>query len=420
MDIAVSIISLLTEFICIYIMARRYTETSFIPRKADILFAAAVVFSGCFLPNSYSTLLWSLGQILYLIYFLSQYRGTLLNRILLYILSMISMMLAQCLSLALISLSGITQTAWYLPLLGNLLTLLVIYIVFCFSRVFQLYAILLSSTFISRFIMLNTYIAFMALLLLVKLNITNFYQKSIYLLVVAILLVAANTCIIYYEQQLLFRQRELASYQKNLPVYQTLIDQIRASQHEYSNHLQTLHTLPRFCPDYDSLCAALEKYSKEYTTPLHAYSLLKINMPLLAASLYNQYSKACENGISILFNITTTQLQSTVPEHILTDFICILTQNAIEASRRDDTIYIYLYTQNGKTHFEIRNPTQIPYPPDQISQFFQKGYTTKKDGTSHGYGLYHLLTSIHKLHGDIGADCIEYRGKYWMIFQLEI
>ena len=126
----------------------------------------------------------------------------------------------------------------------------------------------------------------------------------------------------------------------------------------------------------------------------------------------------------MLFDVSTTQLESTVSEHILTDFACILTNNAIEASKDGDTLYIRLYSENGKTHFEIRNPSKEYYPPHMIRQFFQKGYTTKQnkkeDGISHGYGLYQLLKHIRTLKGDVGGSSVEFNGSYQTIFFVEI
>ena len=65
---------------------------------------------------------------------------------------------------------------------------------------------------------------------------------------------------LYYDQQLFQKQQELLSYQKELPVYQSLVDSIRANQHEFSNRLQYIQNLPRVCKDYESLCQAIKKF----------------------------------------------------------------------------------------------------------------------------------------------------------------
>lgn len=428
MNLLIVAISSVLEFFCLYIPAKKFAQTSLRPSGNDLIACLILAIPSTLIPDAYGTLLWITGQVLYMIYFLSQYKGKLLNRFFLFLLSYGSVIICQYLVIILVAFLPVNTASWYMPILGNFLTMLVVFCFFQFTRIYKIYPIIVSSSLPLRLIILNTYLVFVSVLLLNKLDLSHAYDKSAYLFSLVILLLAANTCMIYYERRLDFQKTELLSYQKNLPIYETLIHEIRAHQHEYVNHLQTLRTLPNTCPDYESLCNALSGYASAYSTPQRAYPLLTLNMPLLAASLYNLAAKAEEQGISILFDITSSKLESTVPEHILTDFVCILTQNAIEASKSGDTIYTLVSSDNGTTHFEIRNPSDVFYTREQVNRFFQKGYTTKepsrksskKTHTPHGYGLYQLLSKVNKLNGIVGADCIKFEEKYWMIFRLEI
>ncbi len=167
------------------------------------------------------------------------------------------------------------------------------------------------------------------------------------------------------------------------------------------------------------------------------YPLLQINMPLLAASLYSMASHAQEKGITLQFDIISATLSSHAPEHELTDYITILTQNAIEACKEGDTIYALLDSKDGTVRYEIRNPVPAMISPDEIGNFFKRGYSTKQTqtgsdaasgqadsaaykqaGDKRGLGLYYLQTNVTKAGGSIGADCVDYDGTYYMIFRL--
>ena len=217
------------------------------------------------------------------------------------------------------------------------------------------------------------------------------------------------------------QQQQLIFYKKNQTIYANLIEDIRANQHEYSNRLQHLEHLPLVCKDYDSLRAALGNYTKQYKKTIQAYPLLRINMPLLAASLYSLYTQAETKGITIQFDVVSEILHSSVPEYELTDYLCILTQNAIEACKPGDIIYVFMESDDQHVHFTIRNPSRVSYSPSEISNFFKKGYTTKQDVDSnlkHGFGLYTLSHNIKKRHGILFADCIEFDEIYWIIFKM--
>lgn len=251
------------------------------------------------------------------------------------------------------------------------------------------------------------------------------------------LLAAINIWILYYDQRTRLQQQEIDSYQKNMPIYDSLIQEIRANQHEYANHLQSLANLSVMYKDYDSLSKALQSYSQEFSNPMANYPLLQINMPLLAASLYSMASHAQEKGIALQFDIVNAVLESHAPEHELTDYITILTQNAIEACKAGDTIYALLDSKEGSVQYEIRNPVPAMISPEEIGNFFKRGYSTKQsqadsDAASkqadsaaygqaddkRGLGLYYLQTNVTKSGGSVGADCVCYEDSYFIIFRL--
>ncbi|MBU5429847.1 hypothetical protein KQI22_07190 [Kineothrix sp. MSJ-39] len=284
-----------------------------------------------------------------------------------------------------------------------------------------------------RLILINSYMILLFLLLSFRLNFLTLYSSSVSALIyccTALFLVALNLWLLYYDQRNRLQQQAINSYHKNMPIYDSLIQEIRANQHEYVNRLQSLANLPVMYKDYDSLSKALQSYAQGFANPMANYPLLQINMPLLAASLYNLAGHAQEKGITMQFDIVSTTLESHVPEHELTDYITILTQNAIEACKQGDTIYALLNSKDGYVHFEIRNPVPAMISPEETGNFFKRGYSTKQiqtdpdtsksnqAGNRRGLGLYYLQTNVIKTGGSVGADCIAYDKTYYMIFRL--
>ena len=309
-----------------------------------------------------------------------------------------------------------------MPIIGNLLTIILLVCIFLLTQYRKLYQFISQAAFIYKMLLINSYLVIAAVFLYMKIHTFDFYQNVAYFITIISLIIAFNSCILYYDQKLSIERQQLASYQQNLPIYKALIDEIRASQHEFSNRIQNLEQLPYICNDYDSLCEALKKSTRNYKVPMRAYPLLQLNMPLLSATLYNLYTQANDRKITILFDITSSHIESHAPEYILSDFISILTNNAIEASETNDKIYVHISSEKGQLHFEIRNPVTQPLSTATLSQFFQKGFSTKHNKTSfeRGLGLYYLSNEIALYNGSIGVDCVKYQDCYWIIFELNI
>ena len=296
------------------------------------------------------------------------------------------------------------------------------------------------ASYLLRILTLNTYLVILFCLAFFKIYPQQIYEILSLVITLLTLLAAINIWILYYDQRTRLQQQEIDSYQKNMPIYDSLIHEIRANQHEYANHLQSLANLSVMYKDYDSLSRALQSYSQEFSNPMANYPLLQINMPLLAASLYSMASHAQEKGIALQFDIVNAVLESHAPEHALTDYITILTQNAIEACKAGDTVYALLDSKDGSVRYEIRNPVPAMISPEEIGNFFKRGYSTKQtqadsdaaskqassDATSkqaddkRGLGLYYLQTNVTKSGGSVGADCVCYEDSYFIIFRLTL
>ena len=415
-----------SEFLCIYFIVRKQIHQNLLPKAEDMFSFLCILLIIGEASADFPFLSWLLGQLIYLTYIWLVYkRKNPVSGVLLFAVTYILVAMLQFVAAAIMSILPFSIPEAALPYVGNLLTLLLAVLLHLIPPVTNLYARISHAAKAYRFIMINTYIILFIIMLVLKLNPTDLFSNTSVILSAVLFLVAANACILFYDQKLSAQNQELVSYQKNLPIYKSLIDDIRASQHEYSNRLQSLRFLTETCKDYEELKGALCKYTEEAAHPLHAYPLLLIDKPLLAASLYNLALRAEEVPVTIQFDVVAHRLQSHASESVVADLTCILLQNAIEACKPGDSIYVHLSSNDGRTRFEVRNPSAVHYSANEINKFFRKDYSTKKDrskedGLTHGLGLHHLLKEVQKYDGTIGADCILFHEVEWVVFCLTI
>ncbi len=406
------------EFITYYIVLHLFLLDTWKPTMKDVLFALSVVGISV-LGHNYSTVSWICGIFLYLLYTFSISSGNLIDRLLLYCLSYTSIVLFQLIIIFLVAFIDISYKEQYMSLIGNLLTIVIAIAAFRFTPYRHLYSTLKRTAFLYKILLINSYLIIAVTLLFMKNDTANFYKKLSFFITLTAILFIFNLYVIYYERNLQLEHQKTLSYQENLPIYKALIDEIRSNQHEFNNRILSLEQLPLTCKDYESLCHALSKNAREYKLPARSYALLQLNMPLLSATLYNLYTKAYDQHISMIFDIASTDIQSHAPEYILSDFVSILTENALEACSPGDNIYIRISCQNETMQFEIRNPSETAFSINELGDFFKKGYSTKgKKGR--GLGLYYLEKEIKQYNGTLGADCAHYGNQSWVIISFGV
>lgn len=411
----------LLEFITFYMTLHFFLGLSFRPNKKDLFACVLVVYLSA-LSSKYTIASWVLGQLVYLAYTLSYPVRKLINQLLLYTFTYSTIVLSQLSLVFIMGFFNMNYDERYIPCIGSLIALFILMLIFKFTPYCRLYSAISNTAFVYKLILVNTYLLITAILLFLKINTFDFYQNLTYIISILAVMIAFNACMLFYEQRLHIEEQKVLSYQESLPLYKSLIDEIRSNQHEFTNRIQNLAQLPNICADYDSLSKALLHNTNSYQKPMRVYPLLLLDMPLLSATIYNLFCQANERTIQIHFDILSSHIESKAPEYDLSDYISILMHNAIDASSACDTIYIQMSSSDQCMHFEIRNPVPSRISNEQLSLFFQKGYTTKSDSNKHGrgLGLYYLDNQIKKYDGCIGVECTCFSHQNWIIFRLDV
>lgn len=421
--IVVHAIIALLDFVIIYLLSHFWVKKSLKPSLIDLASAILLIIIDYFTNESpiNSLLFTQVFIIIYISLFVASnhWDGIILSSIT--IMTAFAAQVAAALLLVVILKDSGLLNSEYMGILGDSITILIILLLFRFTKIKGLFSHILASKSIYKLILIYTYSISLLVLFWAKTDIRIIYNSIYPLAIVFILLILSNIVVLFYDRKISQKESELDHYKKNLPIYESLIHEIRSNQHEYSNRLQSMESLTVTCSTYEELVSALKDYTREYDKPLFALPLLKINMPLLAASLYNQAARAQSRGIHVQFDVTSTELESTVTETNLTDYATIILQNAVEACKAEDSIYVLISSENGKTSVEVRNPSAKKYTIDEINQFFENGYTTKtstEKNHSRGKGLYMLRKELAQKGAYLSADCTEFEGDYYTSFKI--
>lgn len=411
------------EFIIVYYITRTQLNKSLRPNVNDVVMLLLYTFISGYIVSGMPFISFACGQLFLVVYMVLAYNLSILSTIILALITAVLIMFFEIISAALISFIPIPYIHINIAIFGSLLTLILIILFSYFEFVHQLYNRTIKTSFIFKLALFNTFFIFIVCMTYLKANTKIVTTYAIAFACVFIFVAVLNIACILYENRIIEKQNQLISYQKNYPIYNSLLTDIRASQHEYVNRMHTINMLTHSCKTLDELTTALNKMVN-VTKAMPAYPLLQINMPILAASLYHQYIVALEDNIHIQFDVQDANLVSQIDEVLLSDLASVLLQNAVEESIGGDIIYVRILTNDSKTTFEVRNPVKRMYPPEEVSKFFKKNYTTKRrpksDGLPHGLGLSFLKATVHRNDGKITADCIEFRDQFFMIMKIEV
>ena len=222
-------------------------------------------------------------------------------------------------------------------------------------------------------------------------------------------------------------ENEIRSYQMYIKPLEELVREIRARQHEFDNHMNAILNMHYMIDNYDELVKAQSEYIKEMYTEdsRQLIALLKISDKILAGFLYSKILSA-KSYLKIDLEVKSLDIISSISEHSLIEIIGTLVDNAFEAANEElPNIKIVLASSHNKIIFEISNETKN-LTLEQVSRFFEKGYSTKNDNRAskfenkHGVGLYNARRLSQKYGGDLTVTLDYEEDKQIITFRAEL
>ena len=171
--------------------------------------------------------------------------------------------------------------------------------------------------------------------------------------------------------------------------FRELIDEIRARQHEFDNHINTIYSQHRLYKTYDELVEAQNKYCGEIMEENRYNKILSQGNPVIICFLYSKFSEMEKSGIDVAYQINIGNLECGMPIHKMVELLGNLIKNAMEAVQKRDKykVAVMMLEENDKIQIEVSNESEM-IEEKRIRDFFTKGYSEK--GQKRGYGLYNV------------------------------
>ncbi|MGL5351840.1 MAG: sensor histidine kinase, partial [Clostridium sp.] len=193
------------------------------------------------------------------------------------------------------------------------------------------------------------------------------------------------------------------------PMLDDYIHKLRASDHEYKNHLNAIHTIVEVC-DEDEIKNKLKSYIGEIKTNDRLNELLYLDNTILKAVLYSKISQAEDLGIKVKYNVKSNFKDSAIKDIDLVIILSNLLNNAIEATKDKDKQWIDINIKeesvNSNTKYNINIVNSLESIESiNIGEMTKKGYSTKENKS--GYGLYNIKEIIKRVSGNLIIEPME-------------
>jgi len=204
------------------------------------------------------------------------------------------------------------------------------------------------------------------------------------------------------------QEQELKIYKLYIKPMEELTKDIRARQHEFDNHMNAILNMHVTISDYDELVRAQSAYCKDIYADKSRCNpaLLRISDKILAGFLYSKIISA-PAYIDIDIQVLSQEIVTPVSEHALVEIIGTLTDNAFEAATpQKNKVEMVLDAKNDKLIFMIKNQVEN-LTMNEISHFFEKGFTTKNNREDRGLGLYQANQIAKRHKGEITVELLE-------------
>ena len=191
----------------------------------------------------------------------------------------------------------------------------------------------------------------------------------------------------------------------------TLIDTLKASQHDFANHLQVIFGLI-----HQNRKEEARKYMQNITEDLKAVDRVTgIKRPEVAALICKKMTLT--KGAVIEPVVETTLADLAVPPDKTVSILSNLLDNAIyEVENKplgSSRITLKVGEEAGRYFFEIANPGCIPLEVQK--EMFTPGFTTKGDAGS-GMGLYIVKSTVERNGGSLEYASNDETGTVFKVF----
>lgn len=297
------------------------------------------------------------------------------------------------------------NTFTYLLLISSIMFLLIFILrIILKNRTIKL------SEFLSRFrginiIILNLFVFFMFIKILA---VNDLIQTHIVVQVtiLGLILIGINCYFYVYLYKTLNVKKKKEIKKSFNPLINDLMGKVKANEHEYKNHLNTIWSIAQVSDPMD-VKDKIKEYISNIVDEGEEFSmLLNIDNTIVKAVLYNKGQRAEKLGVKYNYKVTSDLSDIPLDNSELTVVLSNLLNNAIEATSmiKNKEVSICIDEDTKNYIINVKNYSE-GVTPEILSSIFKMGYTTKGEGR--GYGLYNVKKIVDKHKGKIQVSLEE-------------
>ncbi|MDO5780591.1 MAG: GHKL domain-containing protein [Clostridium sp.] len=260
------------------------------------------------------------------------------------------------------------------------------------------------SNFFSKYksiniIILNLFVFFLLIKVLVSNNVMN--TKIIIPITILGLIIIGINCYFYVYLYKTLNEKKKSEIKTSFnPLINDLMGKLKANEHEYKNHLNTIWSIAQVTPPED-IKEKLQEYITNIVDDTEEFSmLLNVENTIIKAVLYNKGQRAEKLGVKYTYNVRSNFKDILLDNSELTVILSNLLNNAIEATSmiKKKELEVFIEEDNKYYIIDVRNRTEGLRMED-LGNIFKMGYSTKGEGR--GYGLYNVKSIVDKYRGKI-------------------
>lgn len=285
-------------------------------------------------------------------------------------------------------------------LISQITALVVILIIVRFSKIRSIYLYISIRNKFFAFITVNIFAIYFVLLIFWYSDMNGFFQSIVGVLVLALIVLIMNAFVMNkgLKEQKVYDQ--MAIYETYLPIIENVIDEIRAKQHDYHNHIATLQAIQKRYGDD----AEIQSYIQQLSMEDIWIKLMRLDNKIITAFLYSKYQQAQSVGIHIHYHIDCCLIELNYTNYELIEIMGILIDNAMEATQRIhmQDMEVSIGMVNQRLTIQTKNPSE-EMTQEVIHEMFSYQYSTK-GVPGHGIGLYKLKNLLKKTKGTINVS----------------
>lgn len=331
------------------------------------------------------------------------YKDTLYKALIKVIISLLILMIAESIVGIIVGILNIDPTSIKLTLILLGIFCITLICVYYFAKYIKV-NILSMPKLNNKIVITGIVSLFLILTILMFINDNHFIDNKIRIgLFLALLVFIIITMILCKDVYKIMRENEILEIQNkyNL-ILNEYIEKLRASEHEYKNHLNIIYSTLQI-GDYDEVSKIIKKYIEDIRYKDTLTKLMTIDNIILRALIYSKICEAEKVDVKIKYSVNNSLKDIKISQSDMVIVLTNLLNNAIEAAKESSNRLVELYidedySTNGKYIITVKN-TVKDMNEVNISSMFSQGYSTKS--SSRGYGLYNVQKIVSTNKGNI-------------------